>query len=169
MDHEFPIEVAHGVTNISAASFCNFFYHRSLLHLQENHQGPYGMLCVIWYHQGNSKNVKNTYGRVLLLVKSQVPACNFTKSNTPPWLFLIFFKLHKQYQIAQSVTYQATQCSGFWFHLVQKLQHTPSNNLNVSFYNLHFGQTVLVRTLLEQGASPSSTDQIRINKEKKIE
>ena len=95
MNHEFPKEVAHGVTNISTASFCKFFYHRSLLYLQENHQGPYGMLCVIWYHSGNSKNVKNTYGRMLLLVKSQVPACNFTKSNTPPWLFLIFFKLHK--------------------------------------------------------------------------
>ena len=161
MNHEFPKDVAHGVTNISTASFCKFFYHRSLLYIKENHQGPYGMLCVIWYHSGNSKNVKNTYGRVLLLVKSQVPACNFTKSNTPPWLFLIFFKLHKQYQIAQSVTYQATQ--------VQKLQHTPSNNLNVSFYNLHFGQTVLVRTLLELGASSYSTAQIRINKEKKIE
>ena len=74
MNHEFPKDVAHGVTNISTASFCKFFYHRSLLYLQENHQGPYGMLCVIWYHSGNSKNVKNTYGRVLLLVKSQVKA-----------------------------------------------------------------------------------------------
>ena len=27
-------------------------------------------------------------------------ACNFTKSNTPPWVFFTFF-----YQVAQSVTY----------------------------------------------------------------
>ena len=34
------------------------------------------------------KNVKNTHRGVLLLV-----ACNFTKSNTPPWVFFTFFKL----------------------------------------------------------------------------
>ena len=38
------------------------------------------MLCAIWYHLYNLKNVKNTHGGVLLLV-------NFTKSNTPPWVF----------------------------------------------------------------------------------
>ena len=32
-------------------------------------------------------------------------ACSFTKSNTPPWVFFTFFKLHKLYQIALSVTY----------------------------------------------------------------
>ena len=32
-------------------------------------------------------------------------ACNFTKSNTPPWLFFTFFKLYKWYQIAQSNIY----------------------------------------------------------------
>ena len=29
------------------------------------------MLCAIWYHFYNLKNVKNTHGRVLLLVKLQ--------------------------------------------------------------------------------------------------
>ena len=29
------------------------------------------------------QKVKNTHGGVLLLVKSQAEACNFTKSNTP--------------------------------------------------------------------------------------
>ena len=29
----------------------------------------------------------------------------FTKSNTPPWVFFMFFKLWKYYQIAQSITY----------------------------------------------------------------
>ena len=28
-----------------------------------------------------------------------------TNSNTPPWVFLTFFKLYKWYQIAQSVSY----------------------------------------------------------------
>ena len=31
------------------------------------------------------KKRKNTHGRVLLLVKLQTSAFNFTKSNTPPW------------------------------------------------------------------------------------
>ena len=31
----------------------------------------YEMLCVIWYHLYNLKNIKNTHGGVLLLVKLQ--------------------------------------------------------------------------------------------------
>ena len=30
-------------------------------------------------------------------------ACNFTKSNTPPSVFFMFFKLYKWYQIAQNI------------------------------------------------------------------
>ena len=41
------------------------------------------MRCAIWYHLYNLKNVKNTHGEVLLLVKLQATACNFTESNTP--------------------------------------------------------------------------------------
>ena len=36
------------------------------------------------------KNVKNTHGRVLLLVKLQAETGNFTKSNIPSWLFSRF-------------------------------------------------------------------------------
>ena len=32
-------------------------------------------------------------------------AYNFTQSITPPWVFFTFFKLHKCYQMAQSITY----------------------------------------------------------------
>ena len=46
------------------------------------------------------KNVKNTDGGVLILVTY---ACNFTKSNTPPWVFFMFFKLYNWHQIAQSI------------------------------------------------------------------
>ena len=35
----------------------------------------------------------------------QAKACNFTKINTPPWVFFTFFKLYKWYQIAQRTTY----------------------------------------------------------------
>ena len=56
------------------------------------------MSCGIWYHLYNLKNVKNTHEGVLLL------ACNFTKSNTPPWVFFTFFKLYKWYQITQRIT-----------------------------------------------------------------
>ena len=41
--------------------------------------------CAIWYHLYNLKNVRNTHGGVLILV-------NFTKINTPPWVFFTFFK-----------------------------------------------------------------------------
>ena len=32
-------------------------------------------------------------------------ASNFTKSNTPPWVFFTFFILYKWYQIAQRITF----------------------------------------------------------------
>ena len=52
------------------------------------------MRCAIWYYLYNLKNVKNTHQL----------ACNFTKINTPPWVFFTFFKLYKSYQIVQSTT-----------------------------------------------------------------
>ena len=60
---------------------------------------PYVILCAIWYHFCNLKNLKNTDGGVLLL------AFNFTKSNTPPWVFLTFSQLYKWYQSAHSVSF----------------------------------------------------------------
>ena len=51
----------------------------------------YVISCAIWYHWYNLKNVKNnTHGGVLLLVKKQDEACNFTKSNAPSWVFSRF-------------------------------------------------------------------------------
>ena len=57
--------------------------------------------CAICYHLYKLKNVKNTHGGVLLLVKLQ--AISFAQfqerkkhlwmSNTPPWLFFTFFKI----------------------------------------------------------------------------
>ena len=62
------------------------------------------MRCAIWYHLYYLKNVKNTHGGVLLYYEScRFLASNFTKNNTPPWVFFTFLKLYKWYQIAQSV------------------------------------------------------------------
>ena len=49
----------------------------------------YVVRCAIWYHLYNLKDVKNTHGSVLVLVKLQAEACNFTKRNTP-WVFFTF-------------------------------------------------------------------------------
>ena len=66
------------------------------------------MRCAIWYILYNLKNVKNTYGGMLLLVKLQA------KSNTPQWLFFTFLNLYKWYQ--------SRKTSGIWFYL----QNNPS-------------------------------------------
>ena len=63
------------------------------------------MRCMILYHLYILKNVKNTHGGLLLSVKLQAEGCNFTESNTPPW---VFFELYKWYQIAQCITIKNT-------------------------------------------------------------
>ena len=37
------------------------------------------MLCAIWYHLFNSKNLKNIHGEVTVLVKLQASSSNFKK------------------------------------------------------------------------------------------
>ena len=56
-------------------------------------------------HLDNLRNLKNSHGGVLLLVKMQDEACIFTKGNTPPWMFFTFFKQYKCYLIAQCISY----------------------------------------------------------------
>ena len=52
-------------------------------------------LFAIWYYLHNfKKREKHTWRSVA-----------FTESNTPPWEFLTFFKLHKWYQIAQHIAF----------------------------------------------------------------
>ena len=75
------------------------------------------MLCAIWYHLYNLKNVKNTHGRVLLYL-----ACNFTKSNTLPWVFFTFFKLYKWDQIVQSIA-KNMLCPDLQTFLVESIPH----------------------------------------------
>ena len=60
----------------------------------------FGATCTV-----STKNVKNIHRGVLVLVKLQTLACNFTISITPPWVFCTFFKLYKWYRIAIWITY----------------------------------------------------------------
>ena len=54
---------------------------------------------------------------MLLLVKFQAEACNFTKSNTRPWAFFRFFKLYRWYQIAQTIPNVSKFILMKWAHL----------------------------------------------------
>ena len=49
------------------------------------------------------KNVKNTHREVLLLITLQVLA--FSIGNNPPWVFFMFFKSYKWYQITQRISF----------------------------------------------------------------
>ena len=73
-------------------------------------------LCTIWYHLYNFEKVKNSHGGVILLVRLQALTCNFTKSVTPPWVLLLFFKLYKWYQTTQSVSH-----SIYYFVLISRM------------------------------------------------
>ena len=54
---------------------------------------PQETLSGIWYHLYNLKNVKKTHRGVLILVKLQTKAFNFTKSNTSLCVNFTFCKL----------------------------------------------------------------------------
>ena len=41
---------------------------------------------------------------MLISVKFQASACNFTEISTPPWVFSTLFKWYKWYQIKQNIT-----------------------------------------------------------------
>ena len=75
---------------VSQKSCCHLFFISHVLMANSDM-----MFCAIWYYLYNFKNVKNTYGGVLLLVKFRLLPWNFTKSNTPPWVFFTLLKLHK--------------------------------------------------------------------------
>ena len=68
------------------------------------------------------KNVKNTHGGVLLLVWFQALACNFTKSNTPSWVFFKFLKLYKWYELVQLIT------TLFAFNLLDDFSNLSNSN-----------------------------------------
>ena len=80
------------------------------------------MLCAIWYHFYNLKNVKNTHGAVLPVLKLQASTSNATKKNTSPWGFCTFLKLYEWCQITKKHFNNSfetfTLHSDFTFHLL---------------------------------------------------
>ena len=59
-----------------------------------------------WRIYSNSKNaLKSQNQQMFLTYVKRCVACNFTKSNTLPWVFFTFLKFYKWYQIAQNITY----------------------------------------------------------------
>ena len=102
-------------------------------------QKSFVVCCAILYHFYHLKNVKNTHGGVLRLVKLQASACNFTKSSTLPWVFFTFFKLFERYQIAQSTTiYEITFCdhnhpvdTGHKLNVHKTFRKRPGSLLNI--------------------------------------
>ena len=68
------------------------------------------MPCAIQYHLFNLNNLKNTHGRVILLVQLQ-PA-TFVKVLLFRGCFFTFFKFCKWYQIAQSINWDKVFKSG---------------------------------------------------------
>ena len=81
-----------------------FQLHLEILDCNTNISYSLITFLVFWCHMYNFRNVKNIHRRVLLLVKFQAEASNFSKSNTPTWVFFTFFKWYKCYQIAQHIT-----------------------------------------------------------------
>ena len=65
------------------------------------------MLYENWYHLYNLKNMENTQGGLLLLIKLEVSACSFTKSNTPLWKFFTFFLM---IQVVPKLKIRAAKC-----------------------------------------------------------
>ena len=122
----------------------------------------YVVRCAMWYHLHNLKNVKKTHGEVLILVKLQSSAWNFTKINIPPWIFFTFFKLCKWYQIKQrpsyrkqSINFHCHECSqdflaqtvkqlAMWEHL---WQHTKTIRYTATWRRLTTNQ----EEILNQG------------------
>ena len=88
----------------------------------------FAMHCTIWHYLCNLKNVKNVHGGVLLWVKLQAFSCNFTKSNTHPWVFFIF-GLRKWYQIAQNIIFE------YWTFLLNKTK-IIFQQIGQNFYTL---------------------------------
>ena len=65
----------------------------------------YVVRCAIWVPFVQFKKREKHLWRSVNFSKVAGLACNFTKINTPPWVFFTFFKLYKWYLSVQSITY----------------------------------------------------------------
>ena len=77
------------------------------------------MPCAIWYHLCNLKNVKNTYGGLLLLVEMQAWACNFAVQmvtiRTRHHIFILFNFLCSNFvMLWRAITYTDSRAETRW-------------------------------------------------------
>ena len=87
--------------------------------------------CAIWYHLYNLKDVKNTYGGVLILVKLQAPA-TLLKLTFLHGCFSTMYKLYKWFQIAQRITYKKEcQLNFFYCNYAQTFELGVVKNFHV--------------------------------------
>ena len=68
-------------------------------------------------------------------------ACNFSKSNTPSWVFLTFFKLYKCYQIAQCITFTMFTYNRYLTRLCHPTEYLISPNLQLCGSNASVGNS----------------------------
>ena len=62
------------------------------------------LFCFVFCEE-NILNLRITFKTLTCtFIPSLLKACDFSKSNTPPWVFFTFLKLYKCYQIAQRIT-----------------------------------------------------------------
>ena len=92
-------------------------------HSSMRHFARFGTICAIL-------KVKNTHGGVLLLAKLQAEACNFTKNNTPPWVFITFLNCIDDTKSRKAQHLYSNQISKHSIYLKNKDYAFP---LNVAF------------------------------------
>ena len=75
-----------------------------------------------------SKKRENTHGGT--------STCNFTKSNSLPWVFFTFFKFHEWYHIARSITSNQDSFVSISHYLRVCMQTTESSKYEFFKYSL---------------------------------
>ena len=70
--------------------------------------------------------------------------CNFTKSNTPSWVFLTFFKLCECYQIAQCITFTLFTYNRYLTRLCHPTEYLISPNLQLCGSNASVGNRAIL-------------------------
>ena len=121
-------------------------------------QTKYGNICdVLRYLEPfvQFKNVKGSHGGVLLIHGcfsrlwncANGIACNFTKSNTLPWVFFTFSKFYRWYQIAQRITYLG--CYQYISVINSKGEYTDRSKFSSNVYfsrGTHYVKSVRIRS-----------------------
>ena len=103
----------HTQTVLQSYKLCKYKY------LWQSHINE--TLCVIWYHLYKLYNLKNTYGRALILIVTLLSL-----------VFLMLFQLYKWYQIAQSIKIFSFQSFHFSTKFKCSMVHYQYNCLNKS-------------------------------------